>query len=278
MYVLRSFQYPLVDEFTRGRKVRTSPLFSELEARGAVFGERMGWERPLYFDPYHSREDPPAKLPKGTFGKPEFFDQVEEEYLVCREGVGIIDMSSFAKFVIRGEPSTVVGYLQYLCSADVNIPVGHVVPTGMLNERGGYENDCQLIRKGNGHFFMVSPTQQQTRVREWMEKHLPVDASVSVQDVTSMYTVLTVAGPKAKDMMQEITSSDMKMTPFSFKYLNMAYASGVMAVAVTQTGEPGFSLYIPSDHALHLYDRIMTVEIDLVLLRCCETTTKSDFR
>jgi pyruvate dehydrogenase phosphatase regulatory subunit len=70
-------QYPLVDEFTRGRKVRTSPLFSELEARGAVFGERMGWERPLYFDPYHAREDAPAQLPKGTFGKPEFFDQVE---------------------------------------------------------------------------------------------------------------------------------------------------------------------------------------------------------
>lgn len=70
-------QYPLVNEFERGRKIRTSPIFSELEARGAVFGERMGWERPLYFDPYHSREDPPAQLPKGTFGKPSFFDQIE---------------------------------------------------------------------------------------------------------------------------------------------------------------------------------------------------------
>lgn len=59
------------------RKIRTSPIFSELEARGAVFGEKMGWERPLYFKPYHDREDPPAQLPKGTFGKPEFFDVVD---------------------------------------------------------------------------------------------------------------------------------------------------------------------------------------------------------
>ena len=210
-----AFQYPLVDEFSRGRKIRTSPLFSELEARGAVFGERMGWERPLYFDPFHAREDPPAQLPKGTFSKPEFFDNVEEEYLVCREGVGIIDMSSFAKFMIRGEPGAVVAYLQHLCSNDVDIPVGDVVPTGMLNKKGGYENDCLLIRKNAGDYVMVSPTPQQTRVLEWMLNHLPADRSVTVQDITSMYTVLTVAGPKAKDLMQEMTSQNMNMPQFT---------------------------------------------------------------
>lgn len=87
--------------------------------------------------------------------------------MVCREGVGIIDMSSFAKFIIRGEPESVVSYLQHLCSNDIDIPVGHVIATGMLNENGGYENDCQLIRKHAGHYFMVSPTPQQTRVLEW---------------------------------------------------------------------------------------------------------------
>jgi pyruvate dehydrogenase phosphatase regulatory subunit len=75
--------YPLVNEFKRGRKIRTSPLFSELEARGAVFGERMGWERPLYFNSYHSREDPPAQLPQGTLGKPEFFENIEVATVFC---------------------------------------------------------------------------------------------------------------------------------------------------------------------------------------------------
>ena len=96
----------------------------------------MGWERPLYFDPFHSREDPPAQLPKGTFGKPDFFDNVEEEYLVCREGVGIIDMSSFAKFVVAGDKYQLVKYLQNLCSNDIDIPVGGIIATGMLNEYG----------------------------------------------------------------------------------------------------------------------------------------------
>lgn len=130
-------QYPIINEFKRGRKIRTSPIFSELEARGAVFGERMGWERPLYFNPFHSRDDPPAQLPHlGTFGKPECFDQIEEEYHVCRESVGIIDMSSFSKFVINGEEHALVDYLQNLCSNNVNIPVGGIIPTGMLNEKG----------------------------------------------------------------------------------------------------------------------------------------------
>lgn len=83
-------KYPFVDEFKTARGVRTSAIYSELLARGAVFGERMGWERPLYFMPHHGREDPPEKLPSLSFGKPEFFEDIEDEYLVCREGVGLI--------------------------------------------------------------------------------------------------------------------------------------------------------------------------------------------
>ena len=173
--------YPLLSEFKYGRKIRMSPIYSELEARGGVFGERMGWERPLYFNPTHHREDPPSELPEGSFGKPAFFDQIEDEYLVCREGVGLIDMSSFAKFIVKGEEHSVVDYLQELCSNNVDIPVGGIVPTGMQNEQGGYENDCLLIRRDMNSYFMVSPTQQQTRILEWMENHLPEDNSVGLQ-------------------------------------------------------------------------------------------------
>jgi len=255
-------EYPLVSEFKYGRKIRSSSIYSECEARGAVFGEKMGWERALYFDPYHHRDDPPAQLPEGTFGKPDFFDHIEDEYLVCREGVGLIDMSSFAKFIVRGDRNSVVSYLQTLCSNDVNIPVGGIVPTGMQNEGGGYENDCLLIRRDNNSFFMVSPTQQQTRILEWMENHLPEDNSVGLQDVTSMYTVLSIVGPKSKDLMEELSGEDMNMHPFTYKEVNVGYASGVMVMAVTNTGEPGYSLYIPSEFALQIYDNLMKVGRD----------------
>jgi len=255
--------YPLVSEFKFGRNIRSSSIHSECEARGAVFGEIMGWERPLYFDPLHHREDPPARLPEqGTFGKPDFFDHIEDEYLVCREGVGLIDMSSFAKFTVRGEEASVVAYLQTLCSNDVDIPVGGIVPTGMHNEGGGYENDCMLVRRDKDSFFMVSPTQQQTRIMEWLENHLPNDNSVGLQDVTSMYTVLSIAGPKSKDMMEELSGEDMDIPAFTYREVNVGYASGVMVMAVTNTGEPGYSLYIPSEFALQIYDNLIKVGRD----------------
>ena len=255
-------QYPLVSEFTLGRKIRSSTIHSELEARGAVFGEKMGWEIALYFDPFHHREDPPAELPDGSFSKPEFFDNIQEEYNACREGVGLIDMSSFAKFIVKGEEASVVKYLQNLCSNDVDIPVGGIIPTGMQNEGGGYENDCLLVRRDENSYFMVSPTQQQTRILEWMENHLPEDNSVGLQDVTSMYTVLSLAGPKSKDLMEELSGENMNIAPFTYRELNVGYASGVMVMAVTNTGEPGYSLYIPSEFALQIYDNLMKVGRD----------------
>ena len=255
-------EYPLQTEFKFGRKIRSSTIHSELEARGGVFGEKMGWEIPLYFDPYHHREDDPAELLDFTFKKPEFFDHVEDEYHVCREGVGLIDMSSFAKFIVKGEKDSVVTYLQRLCSNDVDIPVGGIIPTGMQNETGGYENDCLLVRRDEDSFFMVSPTQQQTRILEWMENHLPEDNSVGLHDVTSMYTVLSLAGPKSKDLMEEMSGESMSTHPFTYKEVNVGYASGVMVMAVTNTGEPGYSLYIPSEFALQIYDNLMKVGRD----------------
>ena len=97
---------------------------------------------------------------------------------------------------------------------------------------------------------MVSPTQQQTRIMEWLENHLPNDNSVGLQDVTSMYTVLSIAGPKSKDLMEELSGEDMDMPLFTYREVNVGYASGVMVMAVTNTGEPGYSLYIPSEFAL----------------------------
>merc|ERR1712110_645179 len=130
------------------------------------------------------------------------------------------------------------------------------------NEGGGYENDCMLIRRDTDSFFMVSPTQQQTRIMEWLENHLPNDNSVGLQDVTSMYTVLSIAGPKSKDLMEELSGEKMDMIPFTYREVNVGYASGVMVMAVTNTGEPGYSLYIPSEFALQIYDNLMKVGRD----------------
>lgn len=144
----------------------------------------------MYFAPHHQRDDPPEKLPKPSFGRPEFFEYIEDEYLVCREAVGLIDMSSFSKFLIKGEEA--IPYMQKLCCNNVDVPKGYVTSSMMLNESGTYENDCLVMKRNEKSLMMVCPTQQQTRIMEWMENHLEGFKSVSLQDVTSMYTILTL--------------------------------------------------------------------------------------
>lgn len=139
-------------------------------------------------------------------------------------------------------------YLQRLCSNDVNIPVGGIVHTGMQNERGGYENDCLLVRQDKFwwelhifcdqkiiywlkicanlnilpvfSFFMVSPTSQQTRVFEWMRSHLDPDGSVTLKDLTSMYTVINVVGHKARQLLSELSNSSLNLHSFTYRVRN----------------------------------------------------------
>lgn len=125
------------------RNLRMSPIYHHQRSKGAVFGEVMGFERPLWF----STEPEPIQVYCGqdnNLGQPHWFPSVKREYEACRERVGLIDMSSFCKFDITG-PDT-LEFLQRVCSANVDKPVGTTTYTGMQNEQGGYVTDCTLSR------------------------------------------------------------------------------------------------------------------------------------
>ncbi|XP_055222442.1 pyruvate dehydrogenase phosphatase regulatory subunit, mitochondrial-like isoform X2 [Gorilla gorilla gorilla] len=131
-------------DFQTGRQLRTSPLYDRLDAQGARWMEKHGFERPKYFVP--PDKDLLALEQSRTFYKPDWFDIVESEVKCCKEAVCVIDMSSFTKFEITSTGDQALEVLQYLFSNDLDVPVGHIVHTGMLNEGGGYENDCSIAR------------------------------------------------------------------------------------------------------------------------------------
>lgn len=106
---------------------------------------------------------------------------------------------------------------------------------------------------------MVSPSNQQTRIYQWMSWHLPKDSSVCLSDVTSMYTVINVVGPKAVKLMGELSNSNINLSPFTYKKINVGYASDVMVMSFTHTGEPGYCLFVPSEYAIHVYEQLMNV-------------------
>lgn len=108
-------------------------------------------------------------------------------------------------------------------------------------------------------YFMISPTSQQTRAFDWVSRNLPANSTIDINDVTSMYTVINVVGPKAVALLSELSNNDMKFAPFLYKKVNVGYASDVMVMSFTHTGEPGFCLYVPSEYALHIYYKLMAV-------------------
>ncbi|CAG9781689.1 unnamed protein product [Diatraea saccharalis] len=242
--------YPF-HEFETGRNLRLSPIYPTLRDNGAVFGQVMGYERPTWFETVASTK---------TFGKPHWFDTVQREYWACREAVGLADYSSFTKIDIQSNGREVVDLLQYLCSNDVDVPVGSIIHTGMQNERGGYENDCSLARISDYHYMMIAPTIQQTRCKVWLKRHLPANGSVTLTDVTSTYTAICVMGPFTRSLLSELTDTDLSPAHFpffTFKEIDVGLANGIRAMNLTHTGELGYVLYIPNEFALHVYQRLM---------------------
>lgn len=262
-----SIPYPF-HEFKKGRNIRMSPIYPVLKSRGAMFGQTMCYERPNYFDPngaYYSKDDMVAKEDSfiagdtKTFSKPHWFDIVASEYDACREKIGLSDYSSFTKLDIWSKGDEVVKLLQYLCSNDIDVPIGSIIHTGMQNVHGGYENDCSLARLTDNHFMMIAPTIQQTRCKTWITRHLPNDGSVNLSDITSAYTAICILGPFSRLLLSELTDTDLsaKNFPFfTFKELEVGSANGIRTMNLTHTGELGYVLYIPNEFALHVYSRL----------------------
>ncbi|XP_076241185.1 pyruvate dehydrogenase phosphatase regulatory subunit, mitochondrial isoform X2 [Calliopsis andreniformis] len=261
-----ALQYPH-QEFKTGRNLRMSPIYPKLREAGAVFGQVMGYERPTWFQ---LDKDMDLETIDGfqrykiaytnTFSKPPWFEPVSEEYAACRETVGLSDYSSFTKVDLWSNGMEVVDLLQYLCSNDVDVPVGSIIHTGMQNHRGGYENDCSLARIAPNHYMMIAPTIQQTRCKHWINRHLPADGSVAVSDVTSAYTAICIMGPATRQLLSELTDTDLnpKNFPFfTFKELDVGLANGIRTMNLTHTGELGYVLYIPNEFALHVYTRLV---------------------
>ncbi|XP_033102420.1 pyruvate dehydrogenase phosphatase regulatory subunit, mitochondrial-like isoform X2 [Anneissia japonica] len=235
------------DDFKYGRNQRCSPLYVRQQEAGAVFGESMGYERPKY---YLDKDEFLTGDQKGTFGKPVWFDKVKAEYWTCRDSVSLMDMSTFAKFELKSEGSEATEFLQRLCPNEMDVDVGTLVHTPMLDENGHFQNDCSVARMEENSYFIISPTPQETRAFHWISKHLPDNGSVHLHNVTNQYSGINVIGPKARELLQTLTLESLNTTdfrPFCCKNISIGYANNVKAMSITHVGEPGFVLYLPNE-------------------------------
>jgi glycine cleavage system T protein len=246
------------EERKAGRPLRLSPAYEDVAALGAVFGEKSMWERPNWFTPndagggVSSRENLEALRPRGWAGE-HWSPAIGAEALATRQAAALYDESSFAKIEIEGPGAP--GFLQRLCANDVDKPVGSITYTSMLNQRGGIECDFTVTRRDAGRFLIVTGTAFGNHDLGWMLRHLPDDGSVRIRDATSALACFGIWGPKARDILQGLTTDDLSNEAFPYMTAGMVTLGSLVALAlrVTYVGELGWELYIPSEYGRALW-------------------------
>jgi len=248
-------------ELATARPFRRSPLHHLLAAKGAVFGSKMGWERPNTFAPIG--QEPRLAY---TWGKPDWLAWSVEEQTATRERVAVFDESSFGKLLVVGRDVEAV--LQRLCTADVAVEPGRAVYTGMLNERAGYEADVTVTRLATGRYLLVTSAASPVRDAAWIERHLRVGEHVSVVDVSSAFAVFGVMGPASRDLLGRLGPAPLSDEAFPFstsKEIALGYAT-VRATRITYVGELGWELYVPTEFAVGVYEDLLAAGSDLGLV------------
>lgn len=241
------------EEHQSSRGERRSPLYQTLADRGACFGEKMGWERPNWFAP----EGEEAR-DRYSFERPNWFDAVGGEHRAVRERVALFDQTSFAKFEVSGADAA--SALNRICAADVDCAPGQIRYTQMLNTRGGIECDLTVTRLEPDRYYIVTGTGFVTHDRHWIESHFRAGESVTLEDVSDRFSVLSLMGPRSREVLETVASGPFGNAGFPFATARTTRIAGhdVLALRVTYVGELGWELHCPREGALAIYEALMT--------------------
>lgn len=249
-------------EMRSARPFRRSPVHHLVEAAGANFGSRMGWERANFFAPEGCQP-----VIDYTWHKPNWLPWSAAEQRATREAVTVFDQTSFSKYLLRGPDAE--NALQWLCTADVAVPVGRSVYTGMLNARGTYESDVTVTRTGDDSFLIVSSAATTERDQDHIRRNLPAGTRAELADLTSAYAVFGVMGPRSRELLSRLTDADLSDAAFGFgesREISLGYAT-VRATRITYVGELGWELYVPTEFAVGVYDDLLDAGADLDVRR-----------
>lgn len=236
------------EEHHSGRPNRRSPLYETLKASGAVFGEKLGWERPNWFAaPGEVAED------IYTYERPNWHAAVAREHKAAREAAVLIDQTSFAKFALKGPDAEAA--LSWIAANDVAKPAGSLVYTQMLNDRGGIECDLTVARLRHDEYYIVTGTGFATHDFDWIARNIPSGMNAQLVDVTGAFSVLSLMGPKARAILAEVTRADVSDAAFPFGTAQTIGIAGapVRALRVTYVGELGWELHCPVECAANVY-------------------------
>ena len=221
-----------------GRPVKKTPIYEKLKAKGAIYAEIYGWERPKWFAPQGVEEI-------YGFRRTNAFEHVAKECECVAARVGLADLTAFAKYMVTGTDAE--AFLNRVGANRVARRTGGITLTHMLTDLGGIEGEMAITRLADDRFFLTSAIVAQQHDYDWLTQHIAEGEDVQVDDVTDQTGMLAVAGPKSRDLLTKLTNEELGNEKFrwlSGKEIEVAGVS-VIALRVSYVGELGWELYHP---------------------------------
>ncbi|MES0824541.1 FAD-dependent oxidoreductase [Ruegeria sp. SCP11] len=239
-------------QINSARGVRRVPLHDRLTEAGATFAERIGWEMPMYFDPEKKgwNEEP-------NLWWKDWAPHVQAECLAARDAAVLIDQSMYSKIQVQGPDA--VKALNKVCGAQMDVEVGTSIYTQFLNKRGGIEADVTVTRTAHDCFMVITGHPSQMRDQGWIKDHADPGWRFEVFDATSGYGLITIHGPKSREILAAISGDDLSNEAFPFgaaREIDMAYARG-WAIRRSFLGELGYELMMPTEFVAGVYEALM---------------------
>ena len=240
------FHYHLPHEHRpAARLARTTPLYAELDQQGAIWGVVNGWERVLCFKP----EDQPDFEDKHSFRFTATRDLVAQEVSNLCSNVGVMEVSGFNRYNIQGTGAQ--AFLDHMMCGKVPDKIGKVGLCYLLNEHGHVLGEATVAKLGEEHFWYGSAAAAQWHDLDWLNRFAP--ASVNITEMVASHTILVVAGPRSRELLQSLSPRDdwsKQAFPWmSVRQMMLGHAE-VTAMSVSFSGELSYELHVPNEQLL----------------------------
>ena len=263
------------EEREAARGLRRAPCYDRMKALGAVFGTVFGWERPNWFAPEgyalteaelarpdvllnhnHPAPDGEPIREKWSFRRSNYFEHVGAECRNVMENAGLLDMSAFAKCRISGPGAE--AWLDGLLTNAIPKKVGRVTLSYLLTTRGGVRSEFTVYKEAPGSYFLVSAGAYERHDHDYLRKAMPRDGTVEFERLTTAMGVLVLAGPKSRDILAQLTDTDLSTAAFPWltgKTISIGIAQ-VQALRVNFVGELGWEIHHPIEMQNYIFDKL----------------------
>ncbi len=238
------------EERSAGRPARVRPAYEMQQEMGCVFGLNCGWEHPLWF------ADQPDMVETNGFTRQNWWEPVGREVQMLRENVGVIDISNFANYVIKGPGA--FDWLDRLVANRVPTEIGRSCLTPLISVRGGVAGDFTITKVADNEYMMIgSGMAERYHQRFFNMVELPEGTTFEV--ATDRIAGFNVAGPKSRDVLQRLTNADLSNDAFRFMRSATIDVAGVtcLAIRVSFTGDLGWELHCAEQDQIRLYSALL---------------------